>query len=237
MLSRTVKPEASERRCRNPALLESVDYVGLGYNRYKSSLASSIMMSYKRKRAASPIPSNQPYFVPDESESERNTKKRRTTPPPLDGRLRGMWRRTEAQTNHDDDESDWSQDADEQGVDERDGDLAAPTLQEYQSVNSLLRDLHNQSHQRARTNDTMSKLAPQNTLPTTPSPSSSKLAGLARVAGGRTPPLKHVVEDVEGVRVKEWYEDTNRLLGDLFLTRRRVITDHSETDTVDDTHG
>jgi len=198
---------------------------------------SSAMLSYKRKRAISPTPSSEPYFVVDEPRSDnglsddRGRKRQRTLPPVMDGGLRGMM----AVEVDDDGESDLSTEDENTNPGDTDERAAASTMEEYKGVNSLLRDLHKQLQHRIQSPSRQhSKMEPRSI---TPIPSYE----LARRQHGKdlSACVAHmsllddalIAEERESVRVKEWYEDTNRLLGELVLHRRRDNTNWPEEST------
>ncbi|KJA25955.1 hypothetical protein HYPSUDRAFT_64182 [Hypholoma sublateritium FD-334 SS-4] len=162
----------------------------------------------KRQRNSSPTPApsaSTPVFA--DEPPDRDTKRRRTAAPELDGRARG-WA---TQPDGDDDDEYISQD--------EAPDPALPRSEEYKSANTMLRELHTLHQHRLL-------------FASSPQPTSSPAADKWHVPLLTPPPQKcgqpggPSVE--EATRVAQQYEATNRNLGLLFLSRRRKLDPSDE---------
>jgi len=164
------------------------------------------------------------------SDSARDSKRRRTAAPSLDGMSRG-WEppsppatqsssssfKYSTERGDEDNESDWDTENDESHS-SRSEDWKHD-VSEYGYANTLLHTLHAQS--RLRVQPIFYHYHQPGQLPS-PSPS---VAENEFVSQGRT--NTDIVEspDVECQLVKERYEERNKLLGSLFLSRRRDLHD------------
>ncbi|KAK0233403.1 hypothetical protein IW262DRAFT_78138 [Armillaria fumosa] len=172
----------------------------------------------KRQRATSPrvsAISNVP-LVADDSPRQ---KRRRILPPALDGHLRGrIW-----ENDEDDGEEDF-EDTDEEGQDRGEGSL------EYKAANSMLYELHALNRHRQIFATTSNQHWPYGFPGTLPEKGDSISS---------TPHLHHneaktgtqessgsgnlSVDELQ--KVTQRYEETNKRLGVLFLSRRKEIED------------
>jgi len=180
----------------------------------------------------------------------RDVKRRRTVAPVLDGQSRG-WNRKEPDDSEEDEE-DMSQDDEQEivTIEGRKDEWQAGAGEEYKSTNNLLRELHVlQQHKLMFSNRSSSSPSPSlysSAQSNRPSPQSQGPNGMPTKSF--VPPLSESprthpsdgydskgatnqyipnvdvqAERNEVQRVKERYEDTNRLLGSLFLSRRREL--------------
>jgi len=154
--------------------------------------------------------------------STRDAKRRRIAPPVLDGDARG-W------ATHNRDESDGEEDVESDAVPEW-HDAAATA--EYKDANSFLHDLHALHQHRLMFCPAPLPLHPPNpySCPLTSNPIGKSVIPQVPQRQQRhkdritnIPEPGGTVLDLEVVRVKERYEDTNKLLGSLFLSRRREL--------------
>ncbi|VDB84495.1 unnamed protein product [Peniophora sp. CBMAI 1063] len=199
----------------------------------------------KRARASTPPPASSTPdllpMLPDEPSARHTMKRRRVLPPSLDGSTRGMnYSHAPILQQPDDDGEEYMDNED----DERDR-VRIPVPQTYKAVNSLLHDLHAE-HQHRLLWSSPSPSTPYAPVPTYSYPASAAavaqhhIAQTARahlpqatppysvsmrskqVADGQllTPPPSTSHE--EGTAMQ--YEDTNRLLREAFLSRRRQLS-------------
>jgi len=193
----------------------------------------------KRQRPATPPPSSLDDYPfdslirppPTIDSSQPRSKRQRTRPPPLDGALRGWLESGPSPHGDSDGEEDWTEDA---------GDAVTSSLppsttpDQYKDTNSLLHELHVLNQHRllfvhsprdrslnpARHNHTQGPLVQEGcTLPYRTAFPQPKLESQSCFIGSQA--KKGLVEEVECVRQR--YEDANRLLGSLFLSRRREV--------------
>ncbi|KAG9314655.1 hypothetical protein JVU11DRAFT_5460 [Chiua virens] len=201
----------------------------------------------KRQRPTTPPPSSLSAIRPSHSHTpdptQPHSKRPRVQPPPLDGALRG-WLRSDFTGPHS--ESDGEEDWAEEDAHDAYGSPLHPLMAEgqYKDANHLLHELHvlnqhrllfaHSSHDQ-RPNPTASILPSKSYIPLReqapwteelsyrPQPASPQVTcdeptdqcrfiGLAE---------KELVEEVQCVRQR--YEGANRLLGSLFLSRRRDV--------------
>ncbi|KAJ7139896.1 hypothetical protein C8R44DRAFT_765698 [Mycena epipterygia] len=184
----------------------------------------------KRHRPVSPPPSGGPSIplVSDPPDSHRReSKRRRILPPSLDGQSRhSMFRTYEDDGEEDDDE-----------VEERSPPSFGPpgsTVQntQYESANTFLHDLHAlHRHRLIFTSPPLQHLELSPTpyrhdksyvppIPDYPrAPDKNDSSGMQDF--GCEPPFEEVQS------VKDRYEDANRLLGSLFLTRRKQLDQYN----------
>ncbi|KZW01931.1 hypothetical protein EXIGLDRAFT_760165 [Exidia glandulosa HHB12029] len=160
-------------------------------------------------------------------------KRRRTAAPVLDGSQRG-WNPQPVAPPEDDGEEDWVDDAENHSHDQATRNDAA----DYHSVNSLLHDLH--QHRRPAPSQSVQPPQPRWSIPpgyVPAAPVAPKTASLAAAHyRPRTPepataafklgpvatssvPERDLTAEMECVRNR--YEETNRLLRELALSRRR----------------
>jgi len=185
----------------------------------------------KRQRPISPPPSNPVIpLVSDPPESHhREPKRRRILPPSLDGQSRrSTFRTDEDDGGEDDDDVDLS----EERIPPRAG-ASGSTVHntEYESANTFLHDLHALHRHRLIFSSPSPPLLQPELHSTPPVQDKSYLPPIAadysRMSDKQDSGGMHdfgrgsAVEEVESV--KERYEDTNRLLGSLFLTRRKQL--------------
>ncbi|KAJ7293350.1 hypothetical protein C8J57DRAFT_1268805 [Mycena rebaudengoi] len=192
----------------------------------------------KRVRPISPPPSSPSIpLVSDPSEFPgQEAKRRRILPPSLDGQFRG---RNALSLDEDDGE----EDEDEAFSDGRNASRAGPQPSsatvdnaEYQSANSFLHDLHALHRHRLIFSSPQSPQHPtyviphhyhEKHLPLTSeyarTPDDKDRVGLGGVAHFTTAEPSSL-EEVQSV--KERYEDTNKRLGSLFLSRRKQFDEH-----------
>ncbi|TFK23118.1 hypothetical protein FA15DRAFT_670855 [Coprinopsis marcescibilis] len=183
----------------------------------------------KRQRQASPVPASSssiPFVhhdTPDDFLASRDLKRRRTEPPVLDGTSRG-WEVAPGDEEEDYEPSEYDQHT-----------VQAAQTDEYKSTNNLLRELHILQQHRLLFTEIPSKQA----APLVPSPhvhalSSDRLLGKVHFNGNSEPqhlwkndhsnPGPDTLRNAEeSIIVHERYGGTNRLLKDLFLSRRREI--------------
>ncbi|KAJ6519594.1 hypothetical protein C8R45DRAFT_952029 [Mycena sanguinolenta] len=181
----------------------------------------------KRQRAISPPPSNPEIpLVSDTPESHRReSKRRRVLPPSLDGQSRRAAFPAEDDGEEDDDYDAHPSDRQNPADSASSGSTAYNT--EYQSANTFLHDLHALHRHRL-----LFSSPPQPLLQPTlfPPPVQEKLYFPQIV----DPPRMVDKQDLSGTHgfglpaeevenVKERYEETNRMLGSLFLTRRKQL--------------
>ncbi|KAJ7275271.1 hypothetical protein B0H12DRAFT_1086527 [Mycena haematopus] len=182
----------------------------------------------KRQRAISPPPSNPAIpLVSDPTESHRReSKRRRVLPPSLDGQYRhAAFRGTEDDGEEDDEEVDFSG---RQNPPDAAPSRSAAYNTEYQSANTFLHDLHALHRHRLIFSSPPSPLLQPGLLPfrddeksyLPPIANYSRTLDKQDLSGGMQG-FELPVEEVQSV--KERYEDTNRLLGSLFLTRRKQL--------------
>ncbi|KAJ7597275.1 hypothetical protein C8J56DRAFT_314471 [Mycena floridula] len=176
----------------------------------------------KRHRPVSPAP-----CIADVSLSvdHRDAKRRRTAPPLLDGRTRGWG---DPQSAEIDSDAESTESEEEQSSSQSQGRLISPNS-EYKSVNSFLNELHTLHRHRLL----FSQPDPQQT----PFPSNSPLrcpkdSTAASPLKGRSCKTAAELGDIgntllETQRVSQRYEDTNKLLGSLFLSRRKERSDET----------
>ncbi|KAJ7102160.1 hypothetical protein B0H15DRAFT_813431 [Mycena belliarum] len=179
----------------------------------------------KRLRPASPPPSEP--SIPLISEPPRHSKRRRILPPSLDGQSRHTMLRT--------DEDDGDGEEDEGEINVSDGNNSGPSVltgsnTEYESANTVLHDLHALHRHRlifssplpsfVHSGHHYSPHSPDKTLVT--SLPHYPLSPDAKDMSGR-PDFRCQLPSEEVQSVKERYEDTNRLLGSLFLNRRKQL--------------
>ncbi|KII93448.1 hypothetical protein PLICRDRAFT_49495 [Plicaturopsis crispa FD-325 SS-3] len=202
----------------------------------------------KRQRPVSPPASSSDIaFVPDDDmPSHRDPKRRRTAAPVLDGRQRG-WAAPDNSMNEDDDEEEFDEEEDEVDAGTGPHDL----VQAYKSANSVLHDLHAEhqhrmmfsSHQVPQSishpsrppysphempPQTNSYVSSDKTLPTLTSRPSGHLYAQEHSRKSSYPgngfETRAVAMEMDEVqKVKEQYVSRNKLLGSLFLERRRAL--------------
>ncbi|GLB36379.1 hypothetical protein LshimejAT787_0306670 [Lyophyllum shimeji] len=193
----------------------------------------------KRQRPPSPPPSTPtiPLVVdpPFHTDPARDFKRRRVLPPSLDGRSRG-WGAPDAEAGGDEDEEYVSSD-DEAAEGSGDNAALAVHTSEYQKANSVLHELHALHQHRllfsSNSHPSPAQLPPVSAFPgahhqhqhskmTVTQPPLMQSKDPAFDASGLEYSGSHSSKD-ELNRVTERYEDTNRLLGSLFLSRRRQL--------------
>ncbi|KAF9535569.1 hypothetical protein CPB83DRAFT_878718 [Crepidotus variabilis] len=196
----------------------------------------------KRQRQATPPPtfSSSP-LIPDmvmDFSEERNSKRRRTLPPVLDGTQRG-WAKNVYSEEEDDEEyydGDDDEDVHQHNALTRntaEGVNSLATSSEYQSTNSMLRELHTLQQHRLLVASPSPSYHAQFSLSNHPSVlpnlAISKNRPLAQLPGPMQPVhvSQHKTEEIhfhgEANFVAERYESVNRVLGELFLNRRRTL--------------
>ncbi|KAH0838596.1 hypothetical protein J3R83DRAFT_6917 [Lanmaoa asiatica] len=188
--------------------------------------------------------------------SQPRSKRQRIRPPPLDGALRG-WLESESAGPY------WESDGEEDWIEDARDVFRSPlppstTADQYKDANSLLHELHvlNQHRLLFAHSPRDRRLNPKVPLPTAHARTQDPLTGQRPTAWTdgsfyhpAPPQLAHdrpagrscesakengLVEEVHCVRQR--YEDANRLLGSLFLSRRREVegmtfsTDPSSSD-------
>ncbi|KAJ7900106.1 hypothetical protein B0H14DRAFT_1549401 [Mycena olivaceomarginata] len=181
----------------------------------------------KRQRPISPPPSSAIPIVSDPPESHRREiKRRRILPPSLDGQSRRPTFHTEDDGEEDDDD-----DVDMSGQYNQPGSTTVTSAAhntQYESANTFLHDLHALHRHRLIFSSPPSTLLQPGLSP----PHAQDKLHLPPIADYPRIPDKQdssgmhdfgrgFVEEVESV--KERYEDTNRRLGSLFLTRRKQL--------------
>ncbi|KAJ6574874.1 hypothetical protein B0H19DRAFT_1126111 [Mycena capillaripes] len=180
----------------------------------------------KRHRPVSPPPPGPaiPLISDPPDAHRRESKRRRILPPSLDGQVR----RSLFPTDQDDGEED------DDEMDRRNTSNSGPSGStvhntEYESANTFLHDLHALHRHRLIFASSSPPFQPdlssiprppeKSYLPPIPDyrrmPDKQDASGMHDFGGGL--PFE------EGQSVKERYEDTNRLLGSLFLTRRKQL--------------
>ncbi|KAJ7130117.1 hypothetical protein C8R43DRAFT_1025982 [Mycena crocata] len=179
----------------------------------------------KRLRPVSPSPSAPTVpLVSDPSDSYRpEPKRRRILPPSLDGQSRHSRFRTDEDDEDDDDDDDINPSV---GYSGPSGSTMHNT--EYSSANTFLHDLHAlHRHRLIFSAPTPSFPLPQLSpvphypdksylpIPDDSAPNKSRSSGVPDLG------CKLPFEEVQSV--KERYEDTNKLLGSLVLTRRKQL--------------
>ncbi|KAK7064417.1 hypothetical protein R3P38DRAFT_2824372 [Favolaschia claudopus] len=189
----------------------------------------------KRQRAISPPPSNPSVpLVTDEPESfHRDSKRRRVLPPSLDGPSRNSILRTEEDDGEEDDDDGSMNHPYPSGVAAFQSQSTSRNT-EYESANTFLHDLHALHRHRLIFSSPLPQYPP---IEQTPAPHrdksqlpptleySSMSFDKQDLSGFRDRGLGVPVKEAESV--KERYEDTNRLLGSLFLTRRKQLEPES----------
>ncbi|TFK57427.1 hypothetical protein OE88DRAFT_1722316 [Heliocybe sulcata] len=195
----------------------------------------------KRSRPLTPPPQPEeppslPLPVPGPSSIEyyqRDAKRRRTVAPSLDGQARG-W--SGSSLDDEEDEEDWEQDEN----DGRGAEASLETSKQYQAPNSLLHDLHAEYQHRMLFSSppaSSSRHVPGQMSPYSPQPHTTHAAKrnapyllerpvMTEMNGHlQRSTAEHMgkggLDRVEEQRVKERYEESNRLLRSLFLNRRR----------------
>ncbi|KAJ7786072.1 hypothetical protein B0H16DRAFT_1355206 [Mycena metata] len=186
-----------------------------------------------KRRAISPPPGSAIPLVSDPPDSyRRESKRRRILPPSLDGQSRRSILPAEDEDGEEDDEDDvhLSNGRNPFGP----GPSASPVHNtEYESANTFLHDLHAlQRHRLIFSSSSPPFLQPD--IPAAPHTQDksylSPMPDFARTPDKKDPSGMHdfgcgpSVEEVQSV--KERYEDTNKLLGSLFLTRRKQLDPH-----------
>ncbi|KAJ7357132.1 hypothetical protein DFH08DRAFT_475047 [Mycena albidolilacea] len=183
----------------------------------------------KRQRPISPPPSSAIPIVSDPPESHRREiKRRRVLPPSLDGQSRRPTFHTEDDGEEDDDDDD---DVDMSGqYNQPDSTTVTSAVHntQYESANTFLHDLHAlHRHRLIFSSPSSTLLQPGLSPPRTQDKSHPPpIADYPRIPDKQDSSGMHdfgrgFVEEVESV--KERYEDTNRRLGSLFLTRRKQL--------------
>lgn len=190
----------------------------------------------KRQRQASPPPSTSIPFVADCKDDllsmPQSSKRRRMAPPVLDGASRG-WN---ALCPGDEEETYFSED-DEEDDEATTASQSGPS-REYSATNNLLRELHTLNQHRLLFSPAKTPLK-QSPTPHTVSYSPRQYdAHRHRKSELESSHIKDPLHsqqhlkkhDVlpngdEQTHVLKRYEDTNRLLGELFLSRRRKLDD------------
>ncbi|KZV77630.1 hypothetical protein PENSPDRAFT_8781 [Peniophora sp. CONT] len=202
----------------------------------------------KRARASTPPPASTPDILPmlpDEPSARHTLKRRRILPPSLDGPSRGMnYPSTQPQQQPADDDGEEYMDDD----DDEQGRVQVPLPQTYKAVNSLLHDLHAEHQHRLLWSSPLPS-TPFAPVPTYPHSSSVSAVGAAQYHNAQAahaqlphfiaPPTnmygrsKQLVDvqlptpppsAVQGEDAAMQYEDTNRLLREAFLNRRRQLS-------------
>ncbi|KAK0198624.1 hypothetical protein F5146DRAFT_1020437 [Armillaria mellea] len=172
----------------------------------------------KRQRAASPRVSamSNVHLVADDSPRQ---KRRRILPPALDGHLRGrIW-----ENDEDDGEEDYES-TDEEGQDRGEGSL------EYKAANSMLYELHALNRHRQIFATTSNQHWPYG-FPGTPPEKGSSIASTPHLhhneakSGAQQSSGSGNLSVDELQKVTQRYEETNKRLGVLFLSRRKELED------------
>ncbi|KAJ7225746.1 hypothetical protein GGX14DRAFT_422139 [Mycena pura] len=187
----------------------------------------------KRLRPASPPPALDIPFIPDVIPDSHRRKRPRILPPSLNGEERhAMHDTNEDDGEEDDDEAEIIVNHNAPGVGPS-GSTAPST--EYQSANTFLHDLH--ALHRHRLIFSPPSLSPALQPGHSPAPRYPEKSCLPT-----TPDYPHLADKKDGTglqdfrcelppeevqRVKERYEETNKLLGYLFLTRRKQLVKDS----------
>ncbi|KIM84570.1 hypothetical protein PILCRDRAFT_818149 [Piloderma croceum F 1598] len=195
----------------------------------------------KRQRQSSPLPSSHVPFVASDSIDEKHeAKRRRIMAPVLDGEKRGWGVPVPDvyEDEYDEEEEEIQEELEQSGFG---GGLAVEEQWRdsgmYKSTNSFLHDLHALHQHRL--------IASSSSTPSSPNPLSQQQRQSSSSSSFRPSSKRlrmpsfdhdltaqrgldgHAVEDLiplgEERMVKERYEDTNRLLGSLVLSRRREL--------------
>lgn len=148
--------------------------------------------------------------------THRDIKRRRIAPPVLDGEVRGWGMRRGVESDSEEDYED-----DEPVSQGSTSWQDSSTTGEYKDANSFLHDLHALHQHRFLF---ASHPSNQYSCPPTTYPTGKPI--MPQVS--QRPPNRHkndvsTIPEMEVERVKERYEDTNKLLGSLFLSRRREL--------------
>ncbi|KAF8239338.1 hypothetical protein L208DRAFT_86920 [Tricholoma matsutake] len=172
----------------------------------------------KRQRPVSPPPSIPTIPLVDDPpfEMAHHSKRRRVLPPVLDGQMRG-WGRSDDEDEDEEEIEDYKEDT----VDATNLDSS---LSGYKSANSVLSELHT-LHRRRHFSSSLPN--PQLSWPQTMCLSSQahdKNGKFAQLRPSQSYIERRAPEPTDELLcVTERYEDTNRLLGSLFLSRRRQL--------------
>jgi len=205
----------------------------------------------KRQRPVSPPPSSDvPLIAIDISHQNHEAKRRRTLAPVLDGEKRG-WGISHLESYDDEEQVEELQQDLEQNIIEDEGQSHDSGM--YKSANSFLHDLHAlYQHRLTFSSSSTSTPSSSNPTSQQRQPSSSPLRTPSSQPSYDNTPMKSNLPPIselssissfdqdlntqkeecdvgdgmtsyEVQRVKERYEDTNRLLGSLVLSRRREL--------------
>ncbi|KAF8203284.1 hypothetical protein BJ912DRAFT_943493 [Pholiota molesta] len=200
----------------------------------------------KRQRQPSPPPSSPSIPIVAESPAdlvERNSKRRRTAAPVLDGTARG-WAPEQAPP---DDDEEYTYSDDEQDVAHGPHPYPLQSQSEYTSANTMLRELHTMHQHRllfsspSEGQNSNTPLSP-NPLDTTPlnryhPPTSDKTHLPLQNEQMQSAYVSQSIDKglhsdgllmEEAIRVAELYEGPNKYLGSLFLSRRRKLDSSDE---------
>ncbi|EPQ60920.1 hypothetical protein GLOTRDRAFT_113424 [Gloeophyllum trabeum ATCC 11539] len=195
----------------------------------------------KRARPITPPPPPEEPLIPSSSDySQRDMKRRRTAAPSLDGPSRG-WAPLDADSGDEDDE------VDEWQLDDNDGrtaEYSRETSERYRASNTLLHDLHAEYQHRLLFMPSPSQHSRSDMQSYPPHPSITSCPAKQDVLRLSDRPImvernghlhrhtnldiqgeKEGIDTAEGLRVKERYEESNRLLRSLVLSRRRESTE------------
>ncbi|KAK7058257.1 hypothetical protein VNI00_001888 [Paramarasmius palmivorus] len=207
----------------------------------------------KRQRPSSPSPASFPSPDPF-SESIPNSKRQRVLPPTLDGKLRSREARRFVNDSDWEEDEEVYEDDDALGYTSSSSFLDDSA---YKSTNNFLHELHTLQRHRLLFAQSQAPIPKadlvylrslpaqspsSNTSPTSEwqkdharaqnnvwSSDDSQTRTNAEEAGvNRTTHAGHAEDNSEGKFVKDRYEDTNRMLGSLFLSRRRELGDSEE---------
>ncbi|KAF8971568.1 hypothetical protein BDZ97DRAFT_1251631 [Flammula alnicola] len=208
----------------------------------KSQTSSPPAAMLKRQRPPSPSSSSIPFINDSPADLiERNSKRRRTVPPVLDGTARG-W----AAPRENEEEEDYTYSDHEVDIVAPRHDYQQQAPSQYKSTNTMLRELHTlHQHRLLFATSTVAHNSDTNATITSPlypapyprhaTPEKGHLQPQHdRLRTAHVSPLIDKGSQVNDTsmeevnRVTERYEGTNKFLGSLFLSRRRKLDSSDE---------